>query len=163
MKKIVFIRHAKSSWDYDASDIDRPLKMRGIEDAYLVADKLKNHLSTPDKIVSSPANRAIHTALIFLRQLNIDPSLISINQSLYDFEGTSLMENIQNTDNQINTLMLFGHNHAMTSVVNMLGNKFIDNVPTAGVVVINFTSSTWQQVTKEQGTTELTLFPKDFK
>ncbi|GAH24763.1 unnamed protein product, partial [marine sediment metagenome] len=35
MKTLYIVRHAKSSWEYDGiKDIDRPLKQRGIEDAY---------------------------------------------------------------------------------------------------------------------------------
>ncbi len=163
MKKILFIRHAKSSWDYEVNDIDRPLKIRGIEDAYLIGGRLKKENLNPNLIFSSPANRAIHTALIILRQLGISPSELTIDANLYDFEGSSLINMIKNLPNEADSALFFGHNYAMTSVVNMLGDKFIDNVTTAGVVVINFTSSNWQNVPEERGVTELVLFPKQLK
>ena len=38
MKTLYIVRHAKSSWEYDGiKDIDRPLKKRGINDAYLIS------------------------------------------------------------------------------------------------------------------------------
>jgi len=163
MKKIVFVRHAKSSWEYEVSDIDRPLKLRGIEDAYLISSELKKQNFVPDIIATSPANRAMHTAIIFLRQLGIDPKTLQIDAGLYDFEGSSLIAKIKETPDTANSIMLFGHNYAMTSVVNMLGNKFIDNVTTAGVVVINFASSNWKDIPSNKGETELVLFPKQFK
>ena len=30
MKKITFLRHSKSSWDYNLDDIDRPLNNSGV-------------------------------------------------------------------------------------------------------------------------------------
>ena len=42
MKTLYIVRHAKSSWEYDGiKDIDRPLKKRGINDAYLVSTVLE--------------------------------------------------------------------------------------------------------------------------
>lgn len=163
MKKIIFIRHAKSSWDYEVNDIDRPLKMRGIADAHLIGNKLKKEAVQPDVILSSPANRAIHTALIMLRQMDIDPSILKVDVNLYDFEGSSLINVIKKLPNEVDIALLFGHNYAMTSVVNMLGDKFIDNVTTAGVVVINFAGSKWGSIPEEKGVTELVLFPKQLK
>jgi phosphohistidine phosphatase len=54
-----------------------------------------------------------------------------------------------------------GHNHAFTSVANMMGNKYIDNVPTCGFVNIQFTEDQWSNITT--GTTIQTVFPRDLK
>ena len=32
MNKKIFLRHAKSSWDLDVSDMNRPLNQRGVDD-----------------------------------------------------------------------------------------------------------------------------------
>jgi len=65
MKTIIFVRHGKSSWDYEANDKDRPLKERGINDAHAVSSEIKNLDIPLDFIYASPANRALHTAVIF--------------------------------------------------------------------------------------------------
>ena len=68
MKVLHVVRHAKSVWDYDGiADIDRTLKSKGIRNAYEISRKLKLINLVPEKIVSSPANRALHTAVIFAR------------------------------------------------------------------------------------------------
>ena len=42
MKKIFFLRHAKSSWsDFSLKDFDRPLSTRGIQDAELMGNYFK--------------------------------------------------------------------------------------------------------------------------
>ena len=66
MKTLYIVRHAKSSWDYESiADIDRPLKERGIKDAHLISNYLAETIKKPDVFVTSSANRALHTAIIF--------------------------------------------------------------------------------------------------
>ena len=67
-KSLHIIRHGKSSWDFEGiSDIDRPLSPRGINNAYLMAKKLSERKVVPDLFMTSPANRALYTAIIFSR------------------------------------------------------------------------------------------------
>ncbi|TDA89313.1 histidine phosphatase family protein, partial [Halomonas marinisediminis] len=66
MKTLYIVRHAKSSWTYPSiKDIDRPLKERGINDAYLISEVLLKKIKCPDVFLSSCANRALHTGMIF--------------------------------------------------------------------------------------------------
>ena len=45
MKILYIVRHAKSSWNYEyIKDIDRPLKKRGINDAYYMSELLQNKI-----------------------------------------------------------------------------------------------------------------------
>ena len=87
MRTILFVRHGKSSWEYDATDKDRPLKERGINDAGIVSKKLKASKINIDYAFSSPANRALHTCMIFLRNLEFDLNKLMISKDLYDFSG----------------------------------------------------------------------------
>ena len=72
MKTLFIVRHGKSSWDYETvKDIDRPLGERGIHDAEKVAGRLRKSGRKPELMISSPATRALHTATIFQRILEI--------------------------------------------------------------------------------------------
>ena len=155
------VRHGKSSWDYSVSDKDRPLQERGVNDALLVSSKFNSQAENIDAVFSSPANRALHTAMIFTRQLNISLSLVQITNELYDFSGESVFDFISNLDDSLDSVMIFGHNHAFTHVANSLGNTYIDNVTTSGLVQLNFPVNSWNSVTK--GTTKQTIFPKDLR
>ena len=84
MKEIILVRHGKSSWQYAVSDRDRPLQERGIKDALLVAGALSG-LPRPDAVFSSPANRALHTCTILMRELRIPLELLRLSEALYDF------------------------------------------------------------------------------
>ena len=161
MKKLLLVRHAKSSWEHDLSDINRPLKERGYNDAKAVANKLLESNFQIDRVLSSDAIRAMTTAEIFVNILRFAENVVILNNRLYDFSGENLIEVIKKCPKDINTLMIFGHNYALTNFVNRFGSQYINNVPTSGVVVIDFNISDWQQLSK--GETVLTIFPKDLK
>lgn len=159
MKEVILVRHGKSSWDYqDTSDRDRPLSQRGIKDARMVSEYLQQTIEVPDLIYSSAANRALHTAMIFMRGLNVDPKIVNVAEELYSFSAESVMDFIRNLSEDNDRVMIFGHNPGFTSISNIFGNKPIDNLPTSGVVQMTFEVSSWKQINK--GLTEIIVFPK---
>ena len=161
MKTLILVRHAKSSWEFNMNDHDRPLNERGISDANLISKHLKEQKLEIDLVLTSDAERAKSTAKIVVANLNIDASTFHMEKNLYDFSGKNLVRVIQNCENSVDTLMIFGHNHAVTAFVNTYGTILIDNVPTCGVVIITFNIKDWKDLIK--GETITTLFPKDFK
>ena len=161
MKNLILVRHGKSSWEYSLNDKDRPLLQRGINDGHLVVGAFKQKNVNVDAIFASPANRAMHTCLIFLRQLHFPYSQFEITNELYDFSGDYVLEFVKNLDDSLDTVMIFGHNHAFTHLANALGNIYIDNVPTSGLVHLTFDTNNWR--TLEKGTTINTIFPKHLK
>lgn len=161
MKNLILVRHGKSSWEYSVNDKDRPLKDRGINDGHLVARYFKQQDVNIDAIFSSPANRALHTALIFLRQLNFPYGQFEITNELYDFSGDYVLQFVRRLDDALETVVIFGHNHAFTHIANSLGDLYIDNVPTSGLVHLTFNDKKWTSISK--GTTIQTIFPKQLK
>ncbi len=162
MKTLYIVRHAKSSWDYtDVKDYDRPLTERGISDAYLIASILKNKIIKPDVFVSSSANRALHTAIIFSDTLGYPLANLNINRSLYSFSDGYLLKTIYALDDDFDTAIIFSHNHGINDFVNKFGSQEIENVPTAGVVGIKFDENHWKNIKK--GETVLVEFPRFHK
>lgn len=161
MKKLILVRHAKSSWKFDVIDHERPLNDRGLSDAELISTSIKKSDPIIDFVLSSDAIRTKSTLDFFINALNINKSIVTFSHDLYDFSGENLIEVIKSVDDSINNLMVFGHNHAITHFVNMFGDRFIDNVPTCGVVIIEFEIEHWQNL--NSGKTVKTIFPKDLK
>nr|WP_299383517.1 histidine phosphatase family protein [Allomuricauda sp.] len=161
MKELILVRHGKSSWDYDVSDKDRPLKERGISDAGMVSRKFLGKGLQVDFAYSSPANRALHTSMIFLRNLGFDLNKFQVQEALYDFSGSSVANFVESLDNQLDRVMIFGHNYAFTSLANTWGDQYIENVPTSGLVHIKFDVERWDKVGK--GSSETIIFPKHLK
>ncbi|EDP95272.1 histidine phosphatase family protein [Kordia algicida OT-1] len=161
MKTLILVRHAKSSWEYPVDDKDRTLKLRGIKDAHLVSNYIADKIETPEVIYSSIANRALHTCAIFTRTLKYPFDKVIIKEDMYDFGGSGLVETVKSCDDAVKTLMVFGHNHAITAVANTYGSQFFDNVPTSGTVVIQFDINSWNEI--DEGKTILKVFPKELK
>ena len=161
MKEITFVRHAKSSWEYDVNDRERPLKNRGINDSHLVSSSFKETNFTPDAIFTSPAVRARKTCKIFVKNLYKSSIVVRIEEEIYDFGGSQLINFIKSLDNELNKVMIFGHNHSLTSIVNSFGSKYVVNVPTSGLIKISFDVDDWNDIKK--GITTLTIFPRDLK
>jgi len=158
MKNLYLMRHGKSSWELNVSDQDRSLVQRGISDAHLVGAELASKNLVIDKVFSSPANRALHTCMICLRELEYPLKNCTIVSDLYDFSGEKVIDFIKNMDDRIDSVLIFGHNHAFTYIANAMGDKHIDNVPTSGFVQLQFKENSWSHVTK--GATIQTIFPK---
>ncbi|WP_440881787.1 SixA phosphatase family protein [Tenacibaculum sp. C7A-26P2] len=159
MKTIYIVRHAKSSWEYDGvKDIDRPLKKRGIKDAHLISKILAKKIKKPDVFVSSSANRALHTAVIFCENLDYPLSNLQIKRQLYSFSDGYLVKTVKALDDGFNSAIIFSHDHGINTFVNKFGNKPIAHVPTCGLIGIQFNEKHWKNIKK--GTTILVDFPK---
>ncbi len=161
MKTLYLIRHAKSSWNHNLQDHDRPLNTRGFNDADLIGKILAKQNINIDKIYSSTANRAATTARIICEELNINLSEISYESTLYEFDYRYVYDFIKQIPDTYNSVLIFGHNTAFTDLVNKLGDRAISNLPTSGVVAIRFETEQWGVV--GYGHTEKCFFPKDFK
>ena len=64
-------------------------------------------------------------------------------------------------ENKWETVMIVGHNHAFTSLVNMLGSSYLENLPTCGFVIIQFDEDSWSDITG--GTTLKKIIPRNLK
>jgi phosphohistidine phosphatase len=159
MKNLIIIRHAKSSWNNLCQDRSRPLEQRGIDDAHLVASDCVKHLPSNCIIFSSPAKRARETALIFASTILYPVESIVFRDDLYTFDENKMEDIIKSIGNDLENVILFGHNEAITNFVNKFGNIFIDNVATSGFVSLQFDAEDWQSI--QNGKTIKVIFPKD--
>ena len=152
MKTITFLRHSKSSWDYDVSDIDRPLNEFGIEKIKRIANLSKDQFVSTERIFTSPANRAIHTCLILSRCLSINAKNIEVCEDLYTFSYSEVFKFIKKIDNIYSNVTLVGHNPAYTDISNYFSKTKILNLPTARWFSIRFNSNKWSDITKLEPT-----------
>lgn len=162
MKRLTLIRHGKSSWNYGLPDHDRPLKKRATADASVVISAFKTQLQgfTP-MLWSSSAKRALETAKMFREQLRIDERSFLVKQELYTFDSDELKTVVSLCDDSISDLIVVGHNPAITDLVNELGTTGFDNVPTTGLVALEFQTNKWTDIS--DGKTVSYFFPKNLR
>ena len=160
MKKLVIIRHAKSSWDDPfLSDHSRPLAERGIKDAPKMAKRLKKEKIYPDAIISSDAERAKATAIITAENLDFSPKKIDFIKNLYHGSVSQILSEIKKTDDEVKTLFLIGHNPGLNDTIWKLGGE-IDNLPTAGQFGFKFDVKSWEKLNGKNAKLWFFNYPK---
>lgn len=161
-KTLLLIRHAKSDWaDLMLSDFKRPLNQRGENNAPEMAKRLVKRQLFPQQIISSPALRAITTAKHFAKELDIKPADIIQEPEIYDALTNTLLEVVNNLDDNSDFTALFGHNPGITGLVNYLSNKEVFHMPTCGMVLIEFPFDKWQMLSRGTGDLIFFDFPKN--
>lgn len=161
MKQVILVRHAKSSWsDMNLRDHDRPLNKRGKRDAPFMAKQLLNKIETVDAIVTSSAIRAQLTAKQF--QIAFEDSLEEFitESDLYHASTTEILSVVKTVSDQYNRILVFGHNPGFTEFANLSSQAYIDNVPTCGIVGINFDVRSWNEVNSQNGKMSYMYYPK---
>ncbi len=165
MKQLTLIRHAKSSWTntHSTRDIDRPLNHRGERDAPRMATHLRQQGFLPELILSSPATRAATTAEEIARGIGYDIDGILWKDQIYAAVVSELMELISGIDAELSHVALVGHNPSFTELANQLQTQLIDNIPTCGVVTIEFAVDSWTDVPGSRGDLLCFHTPKSLK
>jgi phosphohistidine phosphatase len=163
MKTLYVIRHAKSSWD-DPSlpDFERPLNKRGRRDAPFMARIIADILKKPDVLITSPAKRALETALAFCNGFNISEDMLVEDRTLYHPSIEDILRVVHKIDEAHGIAAIFGHNPGFTSFVNTIGKASIMNVPTTGVVVLTSEAQFWANFEDEKVKTVGFHYPKQY-
>jgi phosphohistidine phosphatase len=161
-KRLLLCRHAKSSWhEATQSDIERPLNKRGERDAPEMGRRLAHLGIQPDLILTSPAVRAETTAAYLAAELGYPRERLEVQTGLYAATVPSLLTLLQQQEPQCTTLLLVGHNPECTALANMLGALHIENIPTCGIVALEFAVSSWRELAAGTGTLLFFDFPKN--
>lgn len=151
---LYLLRHAKSSRELpDLEDIDRPLAPRGEQDA----DRMGRYISIADirpaLVVCSSARRAHQTLERVMPALG-DQVIVEISRDLYERGPLAMLDLVQDTDSEVASVMLVGHNPGMRSFAELLvgggdgperarpATKF----PTGALATLVFRGGSWKDL-----------------
>lgn len=161
MKILTLVRHAKSSWsDRHLSDRERPLNQRGMRDAPIMGKRIVAHGIRPSLIISSPATRAWTTAKIIAREIAYPIEFLQREDRLYLASLNEILDVVAAQDNDFNNLMVVGHNPGMTDFANFLSPGLSHNLPTAGVVSVQFDQQDWNLFERPKAEVLVYDYPK---
>jgi len=165
MKRIVIlVRHGKAcSLDVFEKDIDRVLIERGVKDGYKVAKKILESGFKPDIILTSPAARASHSALIFTRAMNIGTGIVRVIENMYYGSGSKMLDEISALRDEVKTVALFGHNPAISDLAEHLTSGATSFLPTSGVAIINYNIEKWKGIYTSDPTDYDFITPKKLR
>jgi phosphohistidine phosphatase len=161
MKKIIFVRHGKAEdGSSEVSDFERSLTPKGKIVSRLMARNLKAKEKSPGILVSSPAFRALETALIFAGEYGIRPEEVIMNSNIY--HGLSLKnlpEILSEIGEEADTITLFGHNPSFSDLADSLTREGCDPLPKSGIAGISLNIRTWSEISRKNGKLEYFLKP----
>lgn len=160
MKRLLILRHAKSSWaDSDLSDFDRPLNERGLKAAPFMGSLIAQRGLLPDAIVSSPAKRAKQTATLLHENSGADLTL-TFDDRIYEASPNTLRMVVSETPDELASVMIVGHNPGIEGFIRHLTGQ-IESMPTAALAVIDLEIDSWTDIANETGTLVTIIKPKE--
>lgn len=162
MLRLTFIRHAKTEPAHPGQeDWDRVLEARGQRDAPEMGRRLKGCYPKPEKVLSSPAVRAITTATIIARELGVSASKVIQDERLYLASPKQMLAVIHELGGPAKHLMIVGHNPGITEFADAIsGERSIDNMPTCAVYTLEFDIKDWSELIWASGVNAEFDYPK---
>ncbi|MFO7813899.1 MAG: histidine phosphatase family protein [Pelovirga sp.] len=160
MKKLTLIRHAKSDWNSGvARDFDRPLNRRGKKAAPLMAGRILHRGSVPDLLVSSPAQRAVETAVLLADELELPQEQIVYQQNIYEATPLTLVDIVRGLPD-VEHIALIGHNPGLSELGLWLCIQAPEWLPTCAVLELELAVADWSAVSSGCATLLYYDYPK---
>jgi phosphohistidine phosphatase len=168
MRRLLLLRHAKSSWsEPGASDHERPLNRRGQEAAPRIGAYLARHKLIPDHVLVSTARRTRETWALVAAEAPAAPPA-TFTERIYDATPRALLEVFRQADPMAASLLVVGHNPGLQEVATALiasgdledRERLREKLPTGGLVVIDFAIADWTKLHTRSGRLERFVVPR---
>lgn len=162
-KKLILIRHSKAEDQLPGiPDFERSLTAKGKQNSKLMAQLLFSRREDPGRIITSPAFRALETALIFCREYGINPGEMRLDPVLYlSLEEDEFLPFIRALNDDDHTVTLFGHNPMLTEMASFFAADEPEVLSKTGIYCLSFDVASWSDVEPKSGTTEYYLTLKE--
>ncbi|MEZ5932730.1 MAG: histidine phosphatase family protein [Alphaproteobacteria bacterium] len=175
MRRLLLLRHAKSSWDQDdLDDMSRPLAPRGRRAAPVIGRYMSGRDLLPDLVLCSTAERARQTLELVTaeweREAGAAPK-VTMRVSLYLASAGELFASVQRLDDDVESVMIVGHNPGLATFAgNLVTNgdplgmrAMAAKFPTAALAVVDLDLRSWNEVAPGCGYLSSFVRPKDLK
>lgn len=170
MKRLILMRHAKSSWtDPLMHDAARPLNDRGRAAAPRMGAWMAEQGLIPDLALVSTAQRCLETWELAAAEMGA-PARRSV-EAIYESGPELLLALVQEVPDEVEVLMLVGHEPGVPELLRRLSDdrpaegcaRAFGKYPTGAVAALKFkTLDAWAELAP--GTGRLTRYaqPRDF-
>ena len=145
MKRLLTLRHAKSSWaDGSIDDWQRSLNERGHRDAPRAGEWLRERNLVPDLIITSDAIRARTTAEVVAEASGYSDTIL-LEPLLYGASPAAVIEVLNEVSDEVRSVMIVGHNPGLEELVGALSGE-PHGMPTAGLFVFDVPIARWRDL-----------------
>lgn len=151
MKKVILLRHAKSSWHNPMlGDHDRPLNGRGQAAAPVIGAWLAYRKHLPDYVLSSSAVRTLETVKGLRKSMPRLPEPV-IERGLYHAAPCDMRDRLCALPTSVRTVMLVGHQPGLSALTRKLADghenrrcrRAYEHFPTAAAAVLEVDIDDW--------------------
>jgi phosphohistidine phosphatase len=145
-RRLLVLRHAKSSWaDSAADDWERGLTARGRRDATHVGELLRRLSLVPDIIISSDAVRAETTARLVADAAGYAGKVV-LSSSLYHATPDKVIDVLRDVrDRSARAIMIVAHNPGLEDLIARLTGERVA-MPTAALANVALPIEAWHQL-----------------
>jgi phosphohistidine phosphatase len=169
VRRLLLFRHAKAAQSGRGGSEDRlrALVERGRKDSITIGAHLAADGLVPELVLVSPAVRTQETWKFSSRELGV-PVHVETSEQLYDATPEAILAIIKETPAKVQGLLVIAHNPGLHELALMLvgsGNvkaraHLEENLPTAGLVIVDFPFDDWRALRPESGRLERFVTPK---
>jgi phosphohistidine phosphatase len=132
-RRLLLVRHARAGTA--PLDVDRPLTEHGTAQARAIGAWLAERALVPDRVVASPARRAVQTWATATGQL-AGAAEPTVDPRIYDNTADALLAAIRETPDDVRCLAVVGHNPSIGALAHELGDGSFDSGFPAGAVAV---------------------------
>lgn len=175
MRRLLLLRHAKSSWDHgELDDVSRPLSPRGRRAAPLIGRHISRQGLVPDLVLCSTAERTRQTLELVIAEWERpagDSAKVEMRASLYLSPPGELLASIRRLEDDIECAMIIGHNPGIAVLAGQLAatgdphgmKAMAAKFPTAALAVLDLDVDSWKEATPGTGCLQSFVRPKDLR
>lgn len=144
-RTLLILRHGKSrhSLEY-SSDFERPLSPRGEKAAVLMARHMLMLGINPQLIVTSPAARALGTALLVRDELN--GVSLRKDENLYGADVDDFYNVLEQVNDDVHPVLIVAHNPGLELFIDDLTGTCDNVLKTCSLAVLSCPCESWSKL-----------------
>jgi len=160
MKNLILVRHATAeSENFLTKDFERVLNSEGKEEAIKLGNFIKSKDFLPDAWITSSARRTHQTSKIACSVLGFSEDSIVSKIDLYNSGFQKIIAEIKNSENELNSLVLVGHNPGISQAATALAKAGNFQLAPSAAVSLAFDIGNWLELTPATGKENWYYFP----
>lgn len=164
MKTILLLRHGKSDWDANyVGDHQRPLSLRGEKAAAKVGRFLAKSSQVPELVLCSTALRTTQTLDYAMSAGEWENVSVVSDNTIYLASYEQLVSCIASVSDEIDRVMLVGHEPTTSLLAGQLIGGASIRFPTAAIARIDLNVEHWKSCRSGIGTLMWHVVPKMLK
>jgi phosphohistidine phosphatase len=161
-KRLVLLRHAKSSWsDPGLTDHDRPLNGRGRRAAPVVGRHLREEGLVPDLVLCSSAVRARAT----LARLGLPEAVeVRVEDDLYGADPDEIVAFLRAVPDAVESVLVVAHNPGLEELTGLLvadERSCPERFPTAAVAELRLPIERWDEIAPRRAVLTSFVTPRE--